>query len=106
MDPAEAILRADSVDDVDENLWPDATHALASKWENNEIVRKIYRHKKSKRILLWPEKKQNITTMATLAPNRQAVFDTLEIWAPCVDEPKSPPVSWLKSEVWYCQTKS
>ena len=56
--------------------------------------------------MLWPEKKQNVITMPTLAPNRQAVFDALEIWAPCIDEPKSPPVSWLKSEVWYCQTKS
>lgn len=81
-------------------------NVLATKWENNEIVRKIYRHKKRNRILLWPEKKQNVITMATLAPNRQAVFDALEIWAPCIDEPKSPPVSWLKSEVWYCQTKS
>ena len=94
MDPAQ-LQRVDSVDDVDEDLWPE-TSLLATRWEKNDVVRRIYRSRK--KLLLWSEKKQNICTMETLAPNRQAVFDAFEIWAPTISEPKSPPISWLKSE--------
>jgi hypothetical protein len=100
MDPTEELLRADSVDDVDEDLWPETT-LLATRWEKNDVVRRIYRSRK--KLLLWGKKKENICTMETLAPNRQAVFDAFEIWAPTIPDPKSPPISWLKAEARFYQ---
>jgi hypothetical protein len=55
MDPTEELLRADSVDDVDEDLWPETT-LLATRWEKNDVVRRIYRSRK--KLLLWGKKRK------------------------------------------------
>ena len=57
MDPTEELLRADSVDDADEDLWPETT-LLATRWEKNDVVRRIYRSRK--KLLLWEKKGKHL----------------------------------------------
>lgn len=77
--------------------WP-TRHALAATWEENYMVRKALRE--TGKMLGWPNRElTGIGTLAALSRNRVAVADALEVWASHSHEAKSPPVEWLKDEV-------
>ena len=98
-----AVVPYDDEDDgVSSSTWP-RQHALAGLWEDSFEVRHALRE--TGKILRWPKVElTGIATLSALSLNKQAVQDTLTIWASHNhDEAKSPPVDWLKDEAWFGQ---
>ena len=89
-----AVLPYDDEDDVvSPSLWP--RHALAGLWEDSFLVRHAL-HETGK-VLRWPTVElTGIATLSGLSLNKQAVQDTLTIWA-------SHNHDRLKDEAWFGQ---
>ena len=73
-------------------------HILANQWDSNPFVRdQMRQHHK---LLSWISPQQTgVANRATLKKNVHAIRCALACWVDHCDCPKSPPISWLREEV-------
>ena len=77
--------------------WP-ASHQLAKTLEQNALVRELFRNNNS-HLLKWPKPDLvGVASMSALSLNKMIIKEVLLLWGTVCNEPKSPPVDWLKQE--------
>ena len=84
---------------VPRQAWP-KPHELSNSLEQSLWMRDFFRENHC-HLLKWPKPDLvGVASLNALALNKAVIKETLETWGSVCNEPKSPPVDWLKQEAW------